>query len=142
MGICRCKEGKSCSVHFFRRHANPEKYEEEKKKNPKAKKPKQSKGKSSDERLADTIKLELNLAKALATDMVKEELAKHKDIKSVDKSLQTYLYLAAGENDKAIKIATDEQKKNQSKVIYETNLIMTLHMAGKKEEAKKAFENK
>ena len=31
MGICRCKEGKSCSVHFFRKHVNPDKYIEEKK---------------------------------------------------------------------------------------------------------------
>ena len=32
MGICRCLENKPCSVHFFRRHANPERYEAEKKK--------------------------------------------------------------------------------------------------------------
>jgi hypothetical protein len=32
MGICRCKEGKSCSVHFFRRHTNPERYQEDKNK--------------------------------------------------------------------------------------------------------------
>ena len=28
MGICTCKKGKGCSVHFFRRHTNPDKYEE------------------------------------------------------------------------------------------------------------------
>jgi hypothetical protein len=32
MGICTCKEGKSCSVHFFRRHSNPDKYKEDKEK--------------------------------------------------------------------------------------------------------------
>jgi len=32
MGICVCNEGKQCSVHFFRRHANPDKYVEDKKK--------------------------------------------------------------------------------------------------------------
>ncbi len=31
MGICRCKENKPCSVHFFRKDANPEKYEIKKK---------------------------------------------------------------------------------------------------------------
>ena len=31
MGICRCQEGKSCSVHFFRSSINPDKYKAEKK---------------------------------------------------------------------------------------------------------------
>lgn len=30
MGICKCKEGKSCPVHFFRRTSNPDKYASEK----------------------------------------------------------------------------------------------------------------
>ncbi len=31
MGICRCKENKPCSIHFFRKDANPIQYEIKKK---------------------------------------------------------------------------------------------------------------
>jgi hypothetical protein len=31
MGICRCEEGKSCSVHFFRRVKDVSQYKKEKK---------------------------------------------------------------------------------------------------------------
>lgn len=31
MGICTCKAGKGCSIHFFRRSIDPDKYASDKK---------------------------------------------------------------------------------------------------------------
>ena len=52
MGICRCFENKPCSVHFFRRHANPQSYEDEKKKFEK----KPRKYKKKEDKLVDKLK--------------------------------------------------------------------------------------
>jgi len=113
-----------------------------KKKGEKApKKPKKSKSKNSDERLVDTLLLEMALARSLAVSTVKEELAKHKKLTGVDKNLLAHLYLAAGDFEKAVKTTTDQLKKNKGKVQFEAMHIYTLFSADRKDEAKKSFDN-
>ena len=118
------------------------KYKEELKKKPKKKprKPTKSKSKNKDEKLLDTILIELDLARSLAEGGAKETLAKYtKKLAGINKSLLVHLYLAAGQFDSAIKISGDDYKRSKGTVRAAAMQVYTLYTAKKEDEAKKVF---
>ena len=98
--------------------------------------------KSSDEKYAEeTIKV-LNLLKAFANESLNKEMIADKKMDGADNWTKLKLLLKLKEFDKAIKISETDYKKsqNKNKVIYMLHHINALFEAGKKDDAKKIFD--
>ena len=106
------------------------------------KKKEKKRSKSKDENYAaETIK-ELKLLKALADGSLTKEQVTDKNTSGVDNWVKLKLLLKLKEYERAVKITETDYKKsqNKNKVIFMMHHINALYESGKKDEAKKIFD--
>ncbi|MCM8529477.1 MAG: peroxiredoxin family protein, partial [Lentisphaeraceae bacterium] len=112
------------------------------KKEDKKEKNEEERKKSGDELYAEETLKELKLLKAYADKSLTKEMIDDKKLAGIDNWVKLKVLLSMKEFDRAVKITETDYKKsqNKNKVIYLAHHINALYEAGKKEEAKKVFD--
>ena len=112
------------------------------KKEDKKEKKEEERKKSGDELYAEETLKELKLLKAYADKSLTKEMIDDKKLTGIDNWVKLKVLLSMKEFDRAVKITETDYKKsqNKNKVIYLAHHINALYEAGKKEEAKKVFD--
>ena len=116
--------------------------DKKKDKSEKKKDGKDERAKNADEHYASETLKELNILKLLYTGKITKEDIKDKKLNDLDEWNKVLVYLHFKDFENALKITEKSYKdsKNKSKVIYLARHIHVLYEAGKKEEAKKVFD--
>ena len=106
------------------------------------KKKEKKRTKTSTERLAEDVLNELKLLKEFAQGTLTKDMVKDKKMDGLEKWVKLKLHLHLKQYEEAIKITDADYKKsqNKNKVIYAALHIHALFEAGKKEDAKKVFD--
>ena len=111
-------------------------------KNANVAKKEKERSKTSDEKLAEEVIKELKLLKAMADGSITPDMIKDKKMDGLDNWVKLKIFLHLKQYDDAVKITDTDYKKsqNKNKTIYAALHINALFEAGRKDEAKKVFD--